>query len=113
MLLYINADNDLATGWESYDFRVNRRLRGQTKSVLEKAGTNGVWTAIDEVPYRVSGSELELAVPRRILRPRDDSPLRLGFKWADNMQCDNDVMEFTVNGDTAPNARFQYVYAMK
>ncbi|MGQ9648811.1 MAG: hypothetical protein ACUVXJ_01725 [Phycisphaerae bacterium] len=85
MLLYINADNDLATGWESYDFRVNHRLGDRTKSVLERAGTNGVWTGIDEVPYRVSDSELELAVPRRILWPRDDSPLHLGFKWADNI----------------------------
>lgn len=113
MLLYINADNDLATGSESYDFRVNRTLRGQTKSVIEKAGTTGTWTAIGEVEYRVSGNELELALPRRTLRPRDDSPLRLGFKWADNIQRDNDVMEFTVSGDTAPNARFQYVFAVK
>lgn len=113
MLLYINADNDLATGWASYDFRVNRKIGGQTKSVIEKSGGNGTWTAIGEVEYRVGGNELELAVPRRILQPRDDSPLRLGFKWADNIQVDNDVMEFTINGDTAPNARFQYVFAMK
>jgi len=113
MLLFINADNNPATGWEGYDFRVNHTVRSETKSVLERAARGGTWEAVDEIEYRAAGTELELALPRRPLGLRADLPVSLTFKWADNMQKDDDIVEFTVNGDTAPNVRFQYVFSMK
>lgn len=110
MLLFINADNDATTGWEGYDFRVNRAVRTETQAVLEKAGRNGDWMRAADLDYRVRGPEMELALPRAVLGLVADPPLRFSFKWADNIQADNDIMEFTVNGDAAPNARFQYVF---
>ncbi len=110
MLLFINADNNPSTGWEGYDFRVNHAVRSETKSVLERAGKSGTWEPVGGVEYHVAGTELELALPRQTLGLHTGSPMRLTFKWADNIQKDNDVMEFTVNGDAAPNARFQYVF---
>ena len=38
------------------------------------------------------------------------SDVRLAFKWADNLQQGGDPLEFIVNGDAAPNGRFNYVY---
>lgn len=113
MMLFINADNDPRTGWESYDFRVNRRLRRPTETVVEKADDKGVWKAVGQAQFRVAGHELELAVPRAMLELPESGPLRFGFKWADHMLKDNDVMEFTLNGDAAPNARFQYIFSLK
>ena len=35
------------------------------------------------------------------------------FKWNDNMQDNGNIMDFYVNGDTAPGGRFNYVYTAK
>ena len=35
------------------------------------------------------------------------------FKWNDNMQENGNIMDFYVNGDTAPGGRFNYVYTTK
>lgn len=111
MLLFIDIDRDSATGWEGYDFRVNRTVRSRTESLVERAGRDGRWEPAGSIDYRVAGDQLELAVPRKVLGLEPESPVRLNFKWADNIQQDNDVMEFTVNGDAAPNARFSYRYS--
>ncbi len=34
----------------------------------------------------------------------------LEFKWNDNMQENGDIMDFYINGDTAPGGRFNFVY---
>jgi hypothetical protein len=50
----------------------------------------------------VRRSDLGLDDPRR--------PVQLDFKWADNIQKQGDIDEFTVSGDGAPNGRFNYRY---
>jgi hypothetical protein len=37
--------------------------------------------------------------------------VNIEFKWNDNMQDDGNIMDFYVNGDTAPGGRFNYVYS--
>jgi len=32
------------------------------------------------------------------------------FKWNDNMQENGNIMDFYVNGDTAPGGRFNFIY---
>jgi len=32
------------------------------------------------------------------------------FHWADNIQQDDSIIEFAINGDSAPNQRFDYRY---
>ena len=110
MLLFVNADNNPVTGQEGYDYRVNHAIRSETVCVMERAGEGGTWRPVGDVEYRVAGNELEVALPRRLLGLPAEEAVRLTFKWADNIQRDDDVAEFTVNGDTAPNARFQYVF---
>ena len=35
-------------------------------------------------------------------------PSAIDFKWADNIQQTGDWTDFTINGDAAPNDRFNY-----
>jgi len=37
--------------------------------------------------------------------------VRLEFKWADNMQRPGQIEDFALNGDAAPNGRFNYAYS--
>jgi len=107
MMLFINSDRDHSTGWQGYDFVVNRTIDGATATVLEHSAEGWDWQHAGQVQYRVSGNELELALPRSSIGQA--GPLEFEFKWADNMQAAGDVLEFSLSGDAAPNNRFNYL----
>jgi len=107
MLLFIDADHDARTGWLGYDFIVNRvNVHAQT-TTLERNTGGYRWGSPLDVPCRAAGNELELAVPRSALG-LTKLPATLDFKWADNIQQTGEAADFTLNGDAAPNDRFNY-----
>jgi len=111
MMLFINADCDPATGWQGYDVVVNRRVAGPTRTIVERTRNGWNWQPWAEASFRVEGNELMLAVPRRVLGLAEGgAAVRFEFKWADGIQSDDSVDEFTLNGDCAPNGRFNYLY---
>lgn len=111
MQLFLNTDCRYETGWEGFDYAVNCAAPGAGVSVIEKNTGGWSWEAVSNVRYRVRGCEMELAVPRSAVGLAGLSrPLRMEFKWADNIQTPGDPMEFTISGDTAPNGRFSYMY---
>lgn len=114
MTLFIDSDNDPKTGWQGYDFAVNRRVINSSTTLLETSDKAGNWRRKAEIRYRVQGKEMMFAIRRRDLRLQGVSkPLRFNFKWADACQREGDPMEFTLNGDSAPNGRFNYQFIQK
>jgi hypothetical protein len=51
---------------------------------------------------------MELALPRALFG--SSSQIRVDFKWADNLQKDDDITEFSLHGDSAPDRLFNYRY---
>jgi len=39
--------------------------------------------------------------------------VKLDFHWADNIQRPDDIIEFSVSGDSAPDRRFNYHFEQK
>ena len=110
MLLLLDTDCDSATGWNGYDFIVNRGVKEDGTTTLMRYDNNvSEWVTVAEVPYSVEGSELELKIPRRLVGLTSDA-LTFDFKWADNPQSLSDFTIFCTTGDTAPNRRFNYRY---
>lgn len=107
MLLFIDVDRTPATGWLGYDFVVNRVPAKPRTATLECNQGGYRWGSASEVSYRMHGRELELAIPWSAfgLTAR---PAGIDFKWADNIQQTGDADDFTLNGDVAPNDRFNY-----
>jgi hypothetical protein len=108
MLLFLDVDADARTGWLGYDFVVNRfgAKRG-TVSLERNLGGRYEWLRVGEVALRSAGRELELALPWRQLGLRRPPPA-LDFKWVDNLRETGEASDFTLNGDAAPNDRFNY-----
>ena len=96
MLLLVDADQDASTGWNGYDFVVNK-IPGK----LMAYGPEG-WAPVADVDYAVSGNQLELSVPLKLLGGRTG----FDFKWADHCGPLDDPMFLL--GDSAPNRRFNY-----
>ena len=106
MLLFIDADRNPATGWNGYDYLVNKEVLTD-KVTTVKHWDGRAWVTTGKAPYRVSGNALELSIDRKLLGLTPKNP-RFDFHWADNVQNLEDVSEFGVNGDSAPNRRWNY-----
>jgi hypothetical protein len=110
MRLFINADHRAETGWEGYDFVVNRVPPENGLAVVERSKGGWKWERVGTVPMTVQDNRLHLVIPRALLALASDAKLDFLFKWADS-NCDNgDVMEFTTKGNAAPPGRFAYRY---
>jgi hypothetical protein len=60
---------------------------------------------------RYDRNQLHVSIPLSALHlGRDASRLAFEFKWIDNAQHMGDIMDFDVNGDVAPEARFRFRY---
>ena len=107
MLLYIDADQNPRTGWLGYDFVVNHVPAGATTATLERNQGGGYrWGQPVSIPCRVSGNEMELSIPCAALGLSPGAGI--DFKWADNIQQNGDWSDFTLNGDAAPNDRYNF-----
>ena len=113
MWLFIDADQNPKTGWEGFDFIVNRIVEPDGSTWLEKNDGTGNWNWIKVAPIQITtkGPELMLVIPRAALGlPIGKTALALDFKWMDNMQRPGDPMDFYLSGDAAPDGRFKYRY---
>jgi hypothetical protein len=114
MWLLIDADQNAATGWEGYDFILNRTMNSAKDTWLEKNKGEWTWEKVSKVSFHISGSEMQLAIPREKLGLQNgSSKVAIDFKWADNAQHPGDIMDFYVSGDVAPEGRFNYRYEGK
>ena len=107
MTLFIDIDRNKSTGWQGYDFAINRKSVGR-KATLEKTKNGKSWTRISELEYAYKNNGLEIQIPRIFLQG-SNKYIDFEFKWSDNRQKDN-IMDFWQNGDVAPAGRFNYHY---
>ncbi len=104
MLLLIDIDRDKTTGWEGYDFVLNRLGPGS----LEKNTGGWQWEQVGPCHVEFADSEMELSIPLEWLGL--DGSVDLEFKWVDNLNRPGDIMDFYTCGDAAPGGRFNYLY---
>ena len=107
MVLFLDTDGDAKTGWLGYDFRINQTRTADTASIERWDGST--WQQVSSAKWEARGRDLHLAVLRATVG-LVSTPLRFDFKWADNLPESPDALDFLDQGDTAPNARFNYRY---
>jgi hypothetical protein len=103
-VLFVDIDANARTGWLGYDFVVNRLRPG---SVERHAGSRFAWTDAAIAEWQSTGDGLELSLPWNALG-LTEPPQQFDFKWTDNCIQAGDWTDFTLNGDAAPNDRFNY-----
>jgi len=110
MLLLIDADQNHDTGWYGYDYLVNRKVVDAGTTTLmryDAASPDQPWVEPVQLKYSYAGKELELAVPRQSVGLQGDA-IRFDFHWCDNPAELKDPISLCLNGDSAPNRRFNY-----
>ena len=110
MYLLIDADQNPETGWYGYDYLINKKVVDDKITMLMKydpAAKQNPWVEKAKLPYNYKGKELELAIPRKLIG-LDGKSFTCDFKWCDNPSDLNNPISLCLNGDTAPNRRFNF-----
>lgn len=105
MKLYLDVDRNHATGWEGYDYVINCPSVGVISSLNKDGSTN----VLGNAEYVLSGKTLAIKVSRESLGIGE--VVDLEFKWVDNAK--GDILNFYVDGKSAPMGRFNYIYSEK
>jgi hypothetical protein len=113
MLLFIDTDLDKSNGWHGYDYLINSHVLDTRNTTLKKYTAINEWQTVSKIKYKTTKNEMELKVPRTVMNLDLARETTFDFHWADNMANSNDIVEFSVNGDSAPNRRFSYRYHLK
>lgn len=109
MMLFIDSDRNHATGWNGYDYLINRSRTGTKCSIEKCSGTSWDWIKTGEGTFAVKGKEIHIKTARADLGLEIWRGLMsFDFKWADNIPSAPDIMDFIDQGDVAPNARYNY-----
>lgn len=101
MRLYLDTDRKATTGWKGYDYRI---MSGNTLQHFR----DGQWRDEGKVMHQVQGNQMMVSIPRASLKNLK-APVNLEFKWSDNMQADDEPLDWYVNGDAAPGGRFNFL----
>ncbi|NJR42110.1 MAG: hypothetical protein HC767_05100, partial [Akkermansiaceae bacterium] len=110
MWLLIDADKNPATGWEGYDYILNRTIDGQ-HTWLEKK-----YRRLDLGKSRASRTR-DRRQPAHASCAAHCSRSACGryhfsrLQWWDHAQKTGDIMDVYISGDAAPDARFNYRYS--
>ena len=108
MLLLLDADNDSSTGWYGYDYIINRAVKNERTTTLMRWDAEATaWVEVADVAMRYADNHLELTLSREALNLSGDEFV-VDFKWADNPAGLDDPISLCLEGDTAPNRRFNY-----
>ena len=108
MLLLVDSDTDSETGWEGYDFLINKKLKDTSHtSMMRWNNRKQEWVEIAELNYRQKGNQMEICVPRSLLKAKGKE-VTFDFKWADNPQTLENIISLCTDGDAAPNRRFNF-----
>ena len=109
-MLFIDVDRDKKTGWEGYDYVVNRRKPVDNGATLERSLQGWTWTKAGRVAFRFAGHQMELCLPRTSIGLSPQATVDIEFKWTDNVPASGNIMDFYAYGDVAPGGRFNYRY---
>ncbi len=111
MWIFIDIDRNKSTGWHGYDYLINYNppMLGKGKIAVNK-DNEWKWELSDEYDIYVEKNKMEIKVSRNSFNVMDKN-LNFEFKLNDNMQEVGNIMDFYVNGDTAPGGRFNFVFS--
>ena len=106
MMLFVDADQNVQTGWSGYDYMVSEKMLCKYDEVSH------AWVKVSDVELAVSDKALELRVKRESMNMKGGK-MTFDFKWADNPQNIDNIISLCTYGDTAPNRRFNFRYIWK
>jgi hypothetical protein len=108
-MVYINSDQNKSTGWEGFDYVINMGVTSATVTTVKKR-VGSSWTTVGSASYSVVGNQMEISVSRTLLE-YTSTDVAYYFQLVDNPQTLDNIEDNFVNGESAPDRRFNYAYS--
>ena len=108
MNLFLSVGNT-EKSFAGFNYIVNRTPNGKTTSI-EKSTGGFNWETVGNAEFTVSGNKMVFAIPLSVLGITGADDVSLSFKVTDNVQKQDDILDYYVTGDSAPIGRFGYAY---
>lgn len=105
MRLYLDVDRKQESGWYGYDWRIEGGK--DLQCYIE-----GRWETHSQITVQLDGNRLYYTIPLSAIG-LNYREIDIEFKWSDNMQDDSDPIDWYINGDVAPEGRFNFIYRTK
>lgn len=99
--------------WNGYSYVLNRNdlVKGEGKTILEAfTGNEYEGQKVAECDYFLGDKTLSIAIPLDVLGLAGNKKFTVDFKVADGVTNPDDIMDYYVNGDSAPIGRLDYRY---
>ncbi len=109
MNLYLNTDGDVTTGWQGYDYVLNRDRDSFVVTVEKFVDHTYETEVVGGAYYYLEGDSMAIRLSKDLVGISGICE-RMIFKWADNADVNGDPMAFMDRGDTAPDNRFGFQY---
>ena len=110
LLLSVGWDkNDAGNSWERFDYTVEQTKDG---AVLKRSLGGWNWETVAAVERQIDGSRMTVTIPLEALDLKP-AEIDLRFKWSDNISAPDDILDYYVTGDTAPDGRFVYRFSCR
>lgn len=111
MNLLIGA-GDTTQSFAGFNYIINRKPGENGTTSIEKCTQSGFnWTDAGTAETYVSGNMIVYKIPLSALGLSGDG-VSLSFKVCDNVQKQDDILDYYITGDSAPIGRFGYAYGM-
>ena len=88
---------------------INRKPSANGLTSVEKSTGGYAWQDAGQAQIYYSGNKMVYKIPLAALGLSADN-VRFSFKLADNVQNEDDILDYYVTGDCAPIGRFGYAY---
>jgi len=107
MNLFIGTEYGANT-FAGFNYVLNREPNVANGTTSIHRYNNGTWESVGTADINVQGNMMMLRIPRSLVGRTADTEIR--FKVSDNVQEQNDIMDYYVTGDSAPIGRLGFVY---
>ena len=109
MTLLLNTNLIYNDGWEGYDYMVSKDDSQDALFLYSYDKASNSWILVKRVQFACEGNKLMLQIRKSDLAMASD--VDFDFKWIDNIPMSStEILDFIVDGEAAPNGRFNYRY---
>ena len=111
MNILLEVEGAKGSAWENYQYVINRTVTGDV-TYIERLKADGKSEIEASGELYVSGKVLTVKVPRSAVGLSGQKKFTVNFKVADRVTKYDDIMDYYVNGDSAPIGRLNYTFSV-
>ena len=110
-VLFLRVEGAEGPSFEGFQYAIGRNPNTEGKTSLEMSVGGYRFIRVGDILCDTTDDRMEICVPKRLIGIVGPH-FSIGFKYADGVQNEADIMDYYVSGDVLPLGRLCYTYAV-